>query len=158
MIKKIMNTLGKILLIVSIILIIGGISLFIIGIFNSYNNGIKEFTLFGVADDIYYGKRAINEYLMKSLFIFWMLSFMGILPIICIPIFVAVLLKFKKLFSKNVSQYAMIALIICILLHIMTFYDIFSFYNIGFGILPYAESVIISYIIARKLHKMNSER
>ena len=156
--KELINILGRIVLVITIIIIVAISVLFIIGIFNSYNNGIKELSLFNFSNnsDTYYGEKAVNEYFRQSLFNFGILSSMGILPIICMPSFVAILLRFKKLFSKEVIKYMIIVLIISILLHIIGFND-FIKYDIGLIILPYIESFIISYFIARKFYKMNNK-
>ncbi|MBR3696659.1 MAG: hypothetical protein IKM97_00045 [Clostridia bacterium] len=108
-------------------------------------------------NDTVYGKEAINLFLSQSHFNFGIISMVGILPSICIPIFVATLLKFKKSFPKKVIKYMIIALIICIILHIIAFND-FIKYDIQLIVLPYIESVIISYLIARVIFKLSSEK
>lgn len=155
--KKLMNILGIILLVISIVLIIGGILKFIIGIYDSYNNGIVKspgFWNFSGASDrtMLYGQEGTDEYLEQSIFEFCILSFVGIIPAICAPIFTAILLRLKKIFNKNITKCAIIILIACIPLHIIIFNKLI---DEAMVILPYIESIILSYIIAGFYFKLN---
>lgn len=157
--KKVMNILGIILLIISIVLIISGTLKFIIGIYDSYNNGIAKspgFWNFSGASDrtMLYGQEGIDEYLDQFTFDFCILSLAGIIPAICAPIFTAILLRFKKIFNKNITKCAIVLLIACIPIHIIIFDHLI---DEALVILPYIESVIISYIIARIYFKINYE-
>ncbi len=157
--KKIVNILGKIILITCIILIMIYIISFIVGIFDSYNNGETKTFLFGGSifgpNDTVYGEETINLFLSKFHFGFCIISLYGIMPSICIPIFVAILLRFKKIFTKNILKYTIILLLICIICHIIF---LKQNYDTGLIILPYIESVIISYLIARVIFKFSSKK
>ena len=152
--KKILNILGKVILMFCIFLIIVFVVYFIIGIFYAYNNGTYESLSFGrglfKSYETIYGKEAIQLYLSKSFFYFCISSMLGILPSMLVPIFVAIILKFKRIFSKTVFKYVTIALLGLIILHILTFY---VFFDIGLVILPYIESILISYLIAGTIYK-----
>ncbi len=150
--KNKINIIANVLLTISLIIIIVCVASFIIGIFNSYNNGILEEKLFFGDNDIVYGKQAINEYLKQSYFCFAILSLYGIIPIIFIPIIVSILRKFKILFSKNMLKPVIIVLLICIISHI---FSSLEFYEFGLVTLPYIESIVISYLIAKKIYKIN---
>lgn len=157
--KKIINVLAKILLTISIILIMVYILSFVIGIFSSYNNGIKKTWLSGGSlfgpYDVVYGKEAVNTYISQSLLAFVILSMLGVVPIIFIPIVVLILGKFKNLFSKIKLKYVVIILSICIIAHILVYANL----NVRLLIiLPYIESIIISYIIAKKLNEINNKK
>ena len=159
--KKIFNLLGKIILIICIITIIGYGIKFIVGILDSYNNGTEKTFLFGGGlfgpYDTVYRKEAVNLYLSKSLFDFAIISMFGILPGICVPIFVTILIKFKKIFSKKTTKYIGVTFIICILFHVIAFNDVVK-YDILLCFLPYIESLMISYLIAIIIFKSSNEK
>ena len=149
--RKILNILGKIILIICIILLIVYIVSFIIGIYDGYHNGVKKEGFFIKSDEIVYGNEAIDVYLSNSCFEFCLYSMFGILPCICIPVFVAILLRFKKLFSKKIRKNVIIiVLVMCIFLHIIAFKEI---YDELLVLLPYIESLIVSYLITRVILK-----
>ncbi len=149
--QKIINGLAKILLSISIILVMVYILSFVIGIFSSYNSGVEKTWLFGGSifgtNDIVYGKEAINVYFKQSIFAFGILSMCGILPMIFIPIIISILGKFKKVFLKIKLKYVLIIFSICIIVHILVYVKFNEWLLL---ILPYIESIIISYLIAIK--------
>lgn len=131
---------------------------FVIGIFNSYYNGIKEGFLFGGSlfgpNQKVYDKEAVTIFLSQAYFQFGIISMVGILPSICIPIFVVLMCKFQRILTKDILKYGIIVLLICIILHIISFLKV---YDIGLILLPYIECIIISYFIARKIYRINNE-
>lgn len=153
--NKVIKMLLKVLLTISIILLIGYILSFILDIFRVYNNGISTTLLTNNPNNRIYGREAINIYIKEGAFFnFSLLSMIGILPAILIPIFVFILGKFKYLFSKIKLPYVIIILLICLILNILSN---FKFNMFGLIILPYLESFLISFLISNVFYKIDSK-
>lgn len=104
-------------------------------------------------ENLVYGKEASNEYILQLKFFLIILSAIGIIPIILIPIFSSILLFLKKKYQKTKTIVEI--LIFCIVIHFLSYLypatDLIILPMMALT-LPYVESFLISYLIARNIY------
>lgn len=145
MVKKILKIVGKILLIISLVLIALLLLWLVLGTVKSLLFGCEEFSILGETDKMLYGMDAVKEFLNVYLLFFVFFSILGIIPVILIPIFVFILSKFMKIINIYTFIGSIILLIISIGVHI------YCSFNSGVFIMcviPYFESIFLSFIFS----------
>ena len=148
--KKIFLNFLKITPIISIVIICIVIINILYGVWDSYYNGIEKNWLFSGwgSSHIVKGIEGIKVYSERTLFMALIFSFLGIIPIVILPIVVCIIrkirLKRKNDYIAATSEAVKISLIICILIHIVLFRKL----EIWLAVLPYIECILIAWLIS----------